>query len=555
MDDQTEVQEPRGFRIAPRLRVPLAVKIGIWLGLNFLFIVAIAMAVLLGRGGLQGWIGNPVGDRFQLVGIAINSAVRNGEDLESVIARYEAVYDLSFAFYSNEGKLIGGSTIPMPAAVDHILQNDVRGDGVGAPPGTDQPRNERRGPEPPPERRLGGSEDRRGPPEPRDRPPAAGPSRRPPPVNGPEGNRPPAPELSPGRSEREGLSGRNGRIFEYDRAEGRWWVGVRGPVFDEEGRPMPGTHFAITDSAWSFGGLLELRPTVYAIAVVVVISVVFWLPLVVGITRALRQATAATTEIARGHFNVRVDTQRRDELGLLGESINHMAGRLDRLVNGQKKFLADVAHELGSPLGRLQVGAAILQDRVSDDLQDSVRDVQEEVQQMSDLLGELLAFTRAGLQAREAAVQPVGLREAVDQAMRREAMGVDVSVEVDSEIVVGGDASLLVKVFSNLLRNAVRYAGTNAKVSIGAETRNSDWVDLRIADNGPGVPAEALARLGEPFYRPDSARSREKGGTGLGLSIVRESIEAMGGKVSFANGSPQGFIVKIELKTDDYLSA
>lgn len=555
MDDQTESKPARRFLVAPGFRVPLAVKIGIWLGLNFLFIAAIALGVLLGRGGFQGWIGDPVGDRLQLVGVAMNSAVRNGEDLETVIDRYEEAYDLSFAFYSNDGELVGGSSIPIPEAVDHTLQNDVRGDGLGAPPRPDGPRNERRGPEPPPERRLDGTEDRRRPPEPRDRPPAGGPPRRSPPGDGLDGRRPPAPENVSGRAESGGPTGRDGRIFEYDRAEGRWWVGVRSPVFDEEGRPSPGALFAITDSTWSFGGLLELRPAIYAVAVVVVVSVVFWLPLVVGITRALRQATVATTEIARGHFNVRVETKRRDELGLLGESINHMAGRLDRLVNGQKKFLADVAHELGSPLGRLQVGAAILQNRVSDDLQDSVHDVQEEVQQMSDLLGELLAFTRAGLQAREAAIQPVVLRDAVDQAMRREAMGVDVSVEVDSEIVVGGDANLLVKVFSNLLRNAVRYAGTDAKVSVAAESRNSGWVDLRITDNGPGVPAEALARLGEPFYRPDSARSREKGGTGLGLSIVRESIEAMGGKVSFSNDSPHGFIVKIELKKDDNLSS
>ncbi|MBT5902119.1 MAG: HAMP domain-containing histidine kinase [Opitutaceae bacterium] len=538
MDDQTENQNPAGFRIAPGLRVPLSVKIGIWLGLNFLFIAAIAVGVLLGRGGLQGWIGGPVGDRLQLVGVAMNSAVRNGEDLESVIARYEEVYDLSFAFYSNEGELKGGATIPIPDEVSYILQNDEAGDGVGAPPRADDPRMARPGPGPGPPRRA---DDRRPPPDPRNRQPGDGPPRRQPPDAGPGG---------PRGMEGGGPSGRDGRIFEYDRSEGRWWVGVRAPVFDTEGRPMPGALFAISDSVWSFGGLLDLRPAVYAVAAVVVLSVIFWLPLVVGITRALRQATYATTEIAQGRFKVRVETNRRDELGLLGESINRMAERLDRLVNGQKKFLADVAHELGSPLGRLQVGAAILQDRVPDDLQDSVQDVQEEVQQMSDLLGELLAFTRAGLQARVAVIQPVVLRDAVDQAMRREAVGMDISIDVEAEVVVGGDANLLVKVLSNLVRNATRYAGADAKISIDAVHRAPDWVDLNITDDGPGVPPEALARLGEPFYRPDSARSRELGGTGLGLSIVRESIEAMGGKVSFANGNPRGFIAKIKLRQD-----
>ncbi|GAB5559110.1 MAG: hypothetical protein SynsKO_07570 [Synoicihabitans sp.] len=311
---------------------------------------------------------------------------------------------------------------------------------------------------------------------------------------------------------------------------------------------MPGALFAITDSAWSFGGLLDLRPTVYAVTAVVVLSLLFWLPLVLGITRALRQATHATKEIARGRFDVRVETNRSDELGLLGESINSMAERLDRLVNGQKKFLADVAHELGSPLGRLQVGAAILRDRVPDDLQESVKDVQDEVQQMGELLGELLDFTKAGLKAREAAIQPVLLVDAVSEAIRREAIGGSIDVDVDETMVVAGDASLLVKVISNVVRNAIRYAGPDAKIEITSRDGEGERVLLSVKDDGPGVPPEALSRLGEAFYRPDSARNRSAGGTGLGLSIVRESIEAMGGLVNFSNANPHGFVVTMELK-------
>ncbi len=299
------------------------------------------------------------------------------------------------------------------------------------------------------------------------------------------------------------------------------------------------------------GGLLDLRPAFYAVAAVVVLSVLFWLPLVLGITRALRQAVHATREITLGRFDVRGETQRRDELGLLGESINRMAQRLDHLVNGQKNFLADVAHELGSPLGRLQVGAAILQERVSDDLQDAVKDVQEEVQQMGELLGELLDFTKSGLHTREAKIQPVLLSDAVSEAIRREAIGGSIDVEVDETTVVGGDAPLLVKVISNVIRNAMRYAGPDAKIGIVSEVTSAKRVSLRISDDGPGVPPEALLRLGEAFYRPDMARNRPAGGTGLGLSIVRESIEAMGGVVGFANGSPQGFVVTIELNLQE----
>ena len=224
-----------------------------------------------------------------------------------------------------------------------------------------------------------------------------------------------------------------------------------------------------------------------------------------------------------------------------------MAARLDALVNGQRKFLADIAHELGSPVGRLQLGSAILEDRVPEDLMPTVRDVQEEVQQMSELLGELLVFTKAGMQAREAAIQPVVLRDAMNEALRREAIDRSIPIDIPPEMIVGGDANLLVKVLSNILRNAVRYAGETAEIRVVARDAPNGKITVEIADDGPGVPEESLARLGEPFYRPDAARSRELGGTGLGLSIVRESIEAMAGRVTFANREPRGFAVTLEL--------
>ena len=513
-----------GFN-AMNVRYPLSLKISVWLGLNLLLIFTVAVAVLFWRGGIKGWLREPVTERLQLISEGMTALLRHGLSVDEVLARYETNYGLAFMVFANEGALqLGGAPLTLPESILPLLAD---GGGVSRMGPRGQPEGR-----PPPPRGI----PPRGAPLPRDGNRPLGP----PPSSPDQGGRPPAgsPREPPPES----------RFFEYDREEGRWWAGVRIPLALEENRPpVPATLFAISDSTWSFGELLDLRPLVLIVGGVVVVSVIFWLPLVAGITRALRQAVQATGEIARGNFNVRLNPDRHDELGALGDSINRMAARLDALVNGQRKFLADIAHELGSPVGRLQLGSAILEDRVPEDLMPTVRDVQEEVQQMSELLGELLVFTKAGMQAREAAIQPVVLRDAMNEALRREAIDRSIPIDIPPEMIVGGDANLLVKVLSNILRNAVRYAGETAEIRVVARDAPNGKITVEIADDGPGVPEESLARLGEPFYRPDAARSRELGGTGLGLSIVRDSIEAMAGRVTFANREPRGFAVTLEL--------
>jgi two-component system sensor histidine kinase CpxA len=108
------------------------------------------------------------------------------------------------------------------------------------------------------------------------------------------------------------------------------------------------------------------------------------------------------------------------------------------------------------------------------------------------------------------------------------------------------DPDLLGRAIGNLLRNSLRYAPGSGPVSLSATTEGTR-VFLKVADQGPGVPEQALSQLGEPFFRPDVARSREKGGVGLGLAIVRSCVEACRGKVGFANRQPQGFEATIEL--------
>jgi two-component system sensor histidine kinase CpxA len=331
-----------------------------------------------------------------------------------------------------------------------------------------------------------------------------------------------------------------------------YWIGVRlAPVY-EPGSPVPrapaSTLLLRADSLWAAVGVLDLTPWLLAAAAAMGLSVVFWLPLVRGITRSVGELTRATERIAEGRFDTRVDEGRRDELGRLGGAVNLMAAQLDRAATGQKRFLGDIAHELGSPLGRLQVAVSILEDQAAPPLQPAVADVREEVQQMSALVGELLAFTKAGLRAREAELARIELAPLVAKVLVREAAEGRVTVAVPSGLAAQADSALLARALANLVRNALRYAGGAGPVTLTARAEGGDVV-IAVEDHGPGVPPETLARLGEPFYRPEFARTRDTGGVGLGLAIVRGAAEACRGTVRFANCDPHGFRAELRLLT------
>jgi two-component system sensor histidine kinase CpxA len=257
--------------------------------------------------------------------------------------------------------------------------------------------------------------------------------------------------------------------------------------------------------------------------------------------------TRATEKIAQGQFDVRVSIPRRDELGQLGTAVNRMAERLEGLVNGQKRFLGDTAHELCTPLARIQMAIGILEQRSDASSQSYVEDVREEVQHMSDLVAELLSFSKASL-AKELKLRPVSLHTVVEQAVQRESRhDATVEVEVPPELEVLADADLLQRAIANLVRNAIHHAGSKTPIRIFG-CKDSGAVLLSIADSGPGVPEQFLQRLFDPFFRVEDARTRETGGVGLGLTIVRTCVEACGGTVACRNRQPSGLEVTLRFK-------
>jgi two-component system, OmpR family, sensor histidine kinase CpxA len=480
-----------------KVSFPLSLKISLWLLLNLLLLGAAAIGLIVAQGGagIDALVRGPAGQRLQQLASAIAGeyAVAEPAARDAVLARFGAAYDAEFFLLHHE--LSRAAPPPLPPDVLARSYEQL-----------------------PPIRLLHRPNDTLMPPFEEAGPPLLA--------------KRTVISFDPGRS-RFLLRSGEPRAF---------WLGTHVRL---GARLPPAVLVARVDSWWNVLQLLDLQSWLLAAAGVLGFSVLFWLPLVHGITRDLRLLTAATEGIAEGKFATRVAATRRDELGRLGESVNTMAARLDLLVNGQKRFLGDVAHELGSPLARLQFATEILEQQAGATLHTQISDVRDEVQHMSALVNELLAFTKAGLRPRDAALADVDLRDVIGDVLAREDPTGRVQPEL-SPFVVRADRELLGRALSNLVRNAIRYAGDHGPIRLSA-CRDAGRVRVVLEDEGPGVPAEALARLGEPFYRPESARSRESGGVGLGLAIVRSSVAACGGEVHFANRAPRGFRVEVLL--------
>jgi two-component system sensor histidine kinase CpxA len=272
----------------------------------------------------------------------------------------------------------------------------------------------------------------------------------------------------------------------------------------------------------------------------------YWLAL--EVTKPVRKLQKAVERFGRGDLTSRVNSTRRDELGQLARTFDRMAGRIETLLDAERRLLLDISHELRSPLARL--GVAVELARSGDDLDAALNRIQKESDRLNSLVGGLLQVTRAEGDPNSLRRNPVRLDELLGQLVE------DVNIEATARgctiaygrrdvVTVQGDPELLRRALENVLRNAIRYSPRESEIEVSL-ARNDGKALVDIRDHGPGVPEEAIPRLFDPFYRVETDRGRTSGGIGLGLSIARRAIELHKGAIRARNADP-GLEVVLEL--------
>jgi len=274
------------------------------------------------------------------------------------------------------------------------------------------------------------------------------------------------------------------------------------------------------------------------------------------IANPIRQLQSAASRIADGDFSFRASpalAQRDDELADLARDFDAMADRIQSLLQKQQELLGDISHELRSPLTRLAVslelarrGDATAFDRIDADLQ-----------RLGGLIDQILTLTRLQTHADRSTQIPVSLRTILDGIVddaRLEGRSENKSVHLDQpdDCRIKCDPNLLRSCVENVVRNALRYTRPGTSVAIhvalsGVNGATPPLAEIRIEDEGPGVPPEALPRLFEPFFRVSGARDRSTGGTGLGLAISQKVAKLYGGSIEARNRATGGLEVTITL--------
>lgn len=241
--------------------------------------------------------------------------------------------------------------------------------------------------------------------------------------------------------------------------------------------------------------------------------------------------------IASGDLTQRVNLpQRRDEIGQLAASFDHMVDQLEHTVETQRHFIADASHELRTPLTAIGGLLDVLLLAPEGDPATTHRmlhGMRREVDRVTRLVSDLITLTRLDAQPalRNQNVDMGELAREAVQDIKPLAGERAVTVEVSGDTHLRGDTDRLKQVLLNLLDNAVRYTdAVNGTINVHVEGNVSD-VRTSVSDNGAGIPSEALPQVFERFYRVDKARGRASGGSGLGLAIVQAIVQAHGGKV------------------------
>jgi two-component system sensor histidine kinase CpxA len=310
-------------------------------------------------------------------------------------------------------------------------------------------------------------------------------------------------------------------------------------------------------------------PRLPAVALPVSLAVTFLFAFF--LTRPVRRLSDAFRHFSSGDLSVRLPVEKRRWSGLGGSDVrslmvdfNHMADRIDSLVQAQKLLVRDVSHELRSPLARLRLALEMAREESVTPLPSFDR-MEIETERVNDLIGQMLTLSlmeSKGEISRKEMVDVTELVESLLPDLKFEAAARHCSIfrSVSAQpLLVSGNAELLRRAIENIVRNAIRFTREGTAVEIAAhlvdakdisEVQLSDshrMIAIDVADHGPGVPEKSLDLLFCAFYRTDAARRDSTGGFGVGLSIAERAVHLHNGRVSAKNRPGGGLIVSIYL--------
>jgi signal transduction histidine kinase len=351
----------------------------------------------------------------------------------------------------------------------------------------------------------------------------------------------------------------------FNDAEGRTWLFVALTRPDDSASQM----LAFT-SLQPRGAVLNwardnlMAPLLWAGVAALILSTLLALLLGRSVARPVRQVADAATALAQGETGTRAPVAGPGEVQVLARTFNAMADEVEAAQRSQRDFVANVSHEMKTPLTSIQGFSQAILDGTAAEPAAVARAagvIHEEAERMRRMVDDLLILARFDAGQVKIAREPVELgqllRGCVEKlAPQAERAGVTVEINLSKKLFALGDADQLGQVFTNLLDNALVHTLSGGRVTVAARdkggSKTEKAVEVTVTDTGAGIPSEELPRIFERFYRADKAR-RRTGGVGLGLAIAKEIVVAHGGTIAAESvvGLGSRFIVRLPAVNDE----
>lgn len=302
-----------------------------------------------------------------------------------------------------------------------------------------------------------------------------------------------------------------------------------------------------------------LRPLFFAGTLALLLALLLAVVITRSVAWPLRAMAAAAEAIARGDYEQRVPLQGPEEVQRVAGSFNSMAAQVKASQQAQRDFVANVSHDLKTPLTAISGWSQALLDGAADaptERQRAAETIHGEAGRMTRMVNELLDLARIESGQLQMATRPVNLGDILgdvyrSQLPRARAKSIDLTLESPADLSLSGDPDRLSQIFTNLADNALAYTPGGGHVRLIGRA-DGNWVEGIVTDDGPGIPEEELPRIFERFYRLEKSRARgEDGrGAGLGLAIVAELVAAHGGRISVSSEVGRGTAFVVRLPTN-----
>ena len=295
----------------------------------------------------------------------------------------------------------------------------------------------------------------------------------------------------------------------------------------------------------------QIRITLISLAIALSVAAALAFLLARNVSRAVRQLGDTVRDLSRGEYRARARVGARGEIGDLAVHVNQLADSLEQNRTARQRWMADIAHELRTPVAILKGEIEALADGVRQSDERMSTSLLEEVDQLSVLIDDLqtLALSDAGaLNIKKDTLDLGGLvRQCVESFRDRlAAREILAETQLEEPLLIPADQKRLRQLLHNLLENNCRYVKPAGRVRV-ALTRHQGLAELVVEDSGPGISKEQMSRLFDRFYRVEGSRSRTSGGSGLGLSICKNIVEAHGGSIYAEHSEMGGLKIRILL--------